>query len=126
RLSSLHTHSAPVADVVDALVNDSPTRARVRRGLWWFSATERSLILGTFAMFLNVAFLAEVLAFICAEDRIHRYRSQLVRTFEQIGTLDAAIAVASFLERFPEHCRPEVMSSKTIVLDGGYHPLLAR
>jgi DNA mismatch repair ATPase MutS len=43
----------------------------------------------------------------------------------RFGSLDADIAIASWLQRFPAHCPPTITPEKTIELTDGFHPLLA-
>jgi DNA mismatch repair ATPase MutS len=38
--------------------------------------------------------------------------------------MDAAVAVASYLEQCPDHCRPDVHDGAMIAIDEGHHPLL--
>jgi DNA mismatch repair ATPase MutS len=49
-----------------------------------------------------------------------------VATFELMGGVDAAIAVASFMHRHPAHCRPIITDEARIEIADGYHPLLIR
>ena len=42
-----------------------------------------------------------------------------------VGSLDAAIAVASFLERVEVHCRAAIAPQGTLEIESGRHPLIA-
>jgi hypothetical protein len=107
------------------LTEEAPRRAEARSALRWFSLTHDSITLGMLSLFLNVAFLTELVVYLRAVDRFGHLRSVLDSTFRLVGSLDAAIASASFLERFPEHCTPVVSSEPVIWLEEGYHPLIA-
>jgi DNA mismatch repair ATPase MutS len=57
---------------------------------------------------------------------LRRHRDTLAKVFLEVGTLDADIAIASWLHRIPKHCAPAITPEKTIELIDGFHPLLAR
>jgi DNA mismatch repair ATPase MutS len=77
------------------------------------------------SIWLNVAFLAELVAYTLALKHFAQLRSVLQSTYQLLGSIDASIAVASCLERFPDHCRPQFASTRLIDIEASYHPLLA-
>ena len=52
------------------------------------------------------------------------HRETLAEVFLLVGSLDADIAIASWLQRIPTHCAPAITTEKTIDLIDGLHPLL--
>ncbi len=125
RLSALRPPEA-LGLPFDELVRHAPARAKARRSLSWFSVSQDSLVLGTLSTLLNVAFLAELLAYIRLVGRFPALRPELASAFRVLGGLDAAIAVASYLERCPDHCRAQISDDALIDIQNGYHPLVSR
>lgn len=70
-------------------------------------------------------FLVDLLVYFGAVDTFNLYRSQLVETFELLGSLDATIAIACFMQRVPDHCHPRVVADGLIDIQAGHHPLIA-
>jgi hypothetical protein len=105
------------------LVQETPLRARAKRALRLFCIS-RGVVAQTLYLWLNLAFLAELLAYVRTIDRFVRVRPELASTFRSVGSLDAAIALASFLEHRPDHCQPFVSDAALIDIQDGYHPLL--
>lgn len=83
-------------------------------------------MIGYLTVWLNLAFLAELVAYVRTIGRIDGVRADLASTFAQLGSLDAAIAVASYLEGHPDHCTPTLGEGRTLELVDGQHPLIAR
>jgi DNA mismatch repair ATPase MutS len=59
-------------------------------------------------------------------NRLRALRAPLREVFELVGALDASIAVVSWMERLPAHCKPAITSAPTIQLADAYHPLIAK
>lgn len=78
------------------------------------------------AIWLNVTFLLELVAYARALKHMAAVRSVLQSTWQLLGEIDASIAVASALEFSPVHCLPELSSAPLIDIDEGCHPLLAK
>jgi len=76
-------------------------------------------------VWLNLAFLLELVVHLRSVSRFVGLRARLVPTFEALGEIDAAIAVASFLASRPLHCRPTIADDARLEIDAGCHPLLA-
>jgi hypothetical protein len=109
------------------LVERAPQRVEARRVLRWVTRLQR-MDLGIFDLssVLTLAFLAKPIACVVAIGRFERLRPALATAFEAIGAIDAAIAVASFLECHPDHCRPGFTTRPLLDIRDGCHPLLAR
>lgn len=117
-LSRISTE-APVPQLA-ALSAARVSRARARRAFRWLKWLQNPL--GTW---LHVMFLAEWLACLHVAAKMSAMRAELRTLYELVGSLDAAIAVASFLERTEVHCRPSSAPHGTIEIEAGRHPLLA-
>jgi DNA mismatch repair ATPase MutS len=69
--------------------------------------------------------LADHVAAVLVARNLRRHRDKLAQVFLLVGSLDADIAIASWLQRIPAHCAPAITTEKTIELIDGFHPLLA-
>jgi hypothetical protein len=119
-LASLHT-DRPVSQL-RALAAEREACERARRALRAVDFTNR-LPLGL-GNWLNLLCLADWVTYRFAVQRMPRLRTELLRIYDLVGSLDAAIALASFLERTPIWCRPGVGRGRQIEIEGGCHPLL--
>jgi hypothetical protein len=114
---------------LSALAAQGPARRVLRRETKWLAALERlarspdpvTFFVGLAA---NLCFLARLVAYGQSVERFVRSRHHWTSTFELIGGVDAAIAVASFMQRRPAHCRPIITDEARIEIADGYHPLL--
>lgn len=95
------------------------------RGLGWLD-TIRNSQLGAVAIIADLFFLLRFALYGSSIERFLRTRTRWLSTFELIGAVDASISVASFLQQYPHHCRPKVVSDATIVIENGYHALIAQ
>jgi DNA mismatch repair ATPase MutS len=125
RLSAIETTSERIPALA-RLVQQAPRRAEARKAIRWFSRHQTNELAASVVLWLNFGFLLELLSYIHAANKVARFRADLASTYELVGSLDAAIAIASFLERCPEHCSPEVSNGALIDIEDGWHPLLGR
>lgn len=137
--SEMLKHAATLLDVADklaglrappgvlpqlaALRDEAPSRAAVRRILFWYALMKLPLLSSVFAI-LNFAFLAELVIHARTIDRFLASCARLHATFELVGEIDAAIAVASYLQQHHQHCLPQVVPGRTLAITDGCHPLL--
>ena len=97
----------------------------LRGSFRWFLADRSNDLVASFYFWLNLLFLADHVAALLVARNLRRHRDTLREVFLQVGTLDADIAIASWLERIPAHCQPVITTGKTIELTDGFHPLLS-
>jgi hypothetical protein len=107
------------------LSEDAPLRARARKALGWLTLLQSPLI-QPIVIWLNLFFLANLSATSHAVRRMARVRPELAATFEAVGALDAAIAVASFLEGHPDRCAPRIVQASLLEIVDGTHPLVRK
>jgi DNA mismatch repair ATPase MutS len=125
RLAAIETSSEEIPALA-RLARQATRRAQARKAIRWFSRHQTNELAASLMLWLNFGFLLELLSYIHAANEFSRFRADLASTYELVGSLDAAVAVASFLERRPEHCQPVVASGSSIVIEAGYHPLIDR
>lgn len=121
---------------LDQLVSDAPARRRLGAQIRWFTYLQflrnqgtldpgnPANILGGLIILVNFMFMTRLLIYVQTIGRFRDSREQWLSVFDLVGTIDAAIAVASFLERHPAHAQPEVASTPHIQFANGYHPLI--
>ena len=110
--------------VLGQLREQVPERKQVRNKLRWFALFQSEAVQWV-TIWFNVTFLAELVAYAHALKHFAQVRAALQSTYELIGSIDASIALASCLERCPDHCIPDISSVALIEIQHGYHPLLA-
>ena len=82
-------------------------------------------LIGGLAVMMNALFLLKFALYARSIDRFARGRAEWLSTFQLVGALDASIAIAGFLCRYPDHCRPGV-SQCVLAIENGYHPFIAK
>jgi len=107
----------------ERLANETSRRATAKKAIQLSNFQGDELIQSVF-MWLNIAFLFELVAYFRTVERFLEVRSELASTFELVGSLDADVAISSYLELFPNHCQPEIVDDQLINIDDGYHPLI--
>jgi hypothetical protein len=101
-------------------------RARLRKQLRWLTLlSDSSTIWGGLAVAANWLCLAQLVVYSRAVRRFMESRDEWASAFERVASVDAAIAVASFLQRTRVHCPVTVTTEPTIAIIEGYHPLIA-
>jgi hypothetical protein len=112
---------------LETLRNLSPSLAALRRSLAWLAVDRERLddfsllVIG----YLNLFFLLDLLSFARSVDLLRRHQAEAFRVLEAVGSLDAAIAVASFAEGLPCVTVPRIAPGRTFSAEGLRHPLLA-
>lgn len=105
------------------LRDEAPNRAAVRKALRWLARLKQPAS-AFVVVWLNFAFLVELLAHGDAMRSFALLRHKLAASFQLVGEVDAAIAVASWLAYRPEHCQPAVSDRSVLDIKDGCHPLL--
>jgi predicted ATPase len=83
-------------------------------------------VFGGVVEIMNSLFLVKLALYTRSIGRFSRSRAQWLSTFQLLGAVDASIAVANFLCRYPAHCRPSVVSEHVIRIENGYHALILK
>jgi hypothetical protein len=97
----------------------------LRGSFRWFLADRSNDLVASFYFWLDLLFLADHVAAVLVARNLRRHRDMLAQVFLLVGSIDADIAIASWLQRIPAHCRPAITTGKTIEFIDGFHPLLA-
>jgi hypothetical protein len=97
----------------------------LRGSFRWFLADRSNDLIASFFFWLNLLFLVDHAAAGLVARNLRRHRDALAQVFLQLGSLDADIAIASWLQRIPAHCLPVITTEKVVEFANGFHPLLA-
>jgi DNA mismatch repair ATPase MutS len=111
------------------LAGEGRIRKDLKAQIRWLSEIDRlgtNDLIGGIVVVFNVFFLSKFALYTRAIDRFSKSRGSWVSTFRLIGAVDAATAVAGFLCRYTDHCRPEVVRDSEISIQHGYHPLISK
>lgn len=78
------------------------------------------------AMYLNLTFHIDLLQFGVLVKEIRKNLDAFELLTDNIGTLESALAIASFRVMMKEHCKPELKEGKTVSLKTAniYHPMI--
>ena len=120
---------------LDTLKSLKDFTARLNKKVFWLSLNEEqaSDMAAVVYGFLNHFGLARLVVFLRVIDDLKKSIDKLRRIFEAIGSLDACIAVASWLQDLPASAIPSFNESnengstgvsEIIDVDGMYHPLI--
>ncbi|HET7266628.1 MAG TPA: hypothetical protein VFJ15_00805 [Oleiagrimonas sp.] len=128
RLAAMHA-DAPALPQLAALEREKASRmrcARVLRGLRVIVGmdAQKAPVVAEIVSAIKTLLLIEVLVVNRALRRFAQARGNLVKSFELVGSVDAAIAVASWLESAHVHCQPEHDDGERLAIVGGQHPLI--
>jgi hypothetical protein len=139
RESEMLKHAATLLDAADKLAetrdadnmlpqiaglrDEASSRAVLRRILFWYALMKLPLLSAVFSI-LNFAFLTELVIHARTIERFFANRSRLHATFVLTGEIDAAIALASYVQQYRQHCAPRLVDERTLAIADGCHPLL--
>jgi hypothetical protein len=125
RLASVVPHGDSIPQLA-SLQGEVRKRARLRKELQWLTVlSDSSAIWAGFSQAANWFCLAQLVVYSRTVGKFMNSRQEWTSTFELVASVDAAIAVASFLQRMPAHCPVTVTTDATIALSEGYHPLIS-
>jgi hypothetical protein len=125
RLAAIEPHGESIPQLT-ALRVEGRKRARLRKELRWLTIlSDSSAIWAGFSQAANWFCLLQLVAYSRAVPRFMGSRHEWASTFHLVASVDAAIAVASFLHHTPAHCPVTVTTDPKIAISEGYHPLIA-
>jgi MutS-like protein len=99
---------------------------QLKRSFSWINATGGDSLAASLLFYLNLLFLVDLVMATLMVNWLRALRDPLRELYELVGSLDASIAVASWLERLPAHCKPTITPEPSIHLVDAYHPLIAK
>jgi hypothetical protein len=111
---------------LDTLRNLKHLAARLNKKVFWlrFDGLQASDMFAGLFLLLNFFGLSRLIAFLRSIDDLKKSRNQFRLIFEAIGSLDAHVAIASWMQSVPVSAIPSFNSTGTIDITGMYHPLI--
>jgi hypothetical protein len=115
----------PVGEL-DILRKHESLVARLKHKAFWLCMDElqSNNMAGWIYLFLNIFGLLRLVVFLRIIDDLENSKIQIREMFEAIGSLDAQIAIASWLESLTVSTAPLFGSAAVIDVEGMYHPLI--
>lgn len=74
--------------------------------------------------YLNMFMLFDIIAYYRSVNVLMKHQNEIHEIFKAIGSIDASISVASYLEEIKNYCEPEFSIDDKISFEELYHPLL--
>ena len=99
---------------------------QLKRSFNWINVTSSDSLLASLLLYLNLLFLVDLVVATLMVKWLRALRDPLREIFELIGSLDSSIAIASWMQRIPAHCKPVIAREPLIRLVDAYHPLIAK
>jgi len=118
------TQGLPQLETIRA---QAPMAADLQKKLGWLARDRSQMgdVATVFMGLLNLAFLLDILVFLRTLEALRQHQAELVELVNAVGSLDAAISVASYLEGASCACEPRLVDERRIEATGLCHPLLA-
>ncbi|HEY3401670.1 MAG TPA: hypothetical protein VGK03_13670 [Geothrix sp.] len=112
---------------LEALRRTTPERDHLRKRLGWLAMDREKLgdLVMSAITYANLFFLVDIQIYLGSLLSLRRHQAALVDMLEAVGTLDAAISVASYMDGLPVVVTPALTQKRHIEAVGLYHPLLA-
>lgn len=76
--------------------------------------------------YLNMFMLFDIIAYYRSVDVLTKHQDEIHELFKAVGSLDASISVASYLEEVKNYCEPEFNKNDKVSFNELYHPLLKK
>jgi hypothetical protein len=111
---------------LQTLQNSKDMAARLNKKVFWlcFDEMQANDLTAAIFGFLNFFGLSRLIAFMRSVDDLAKYRDEIRRIFDAIGSLDAYLAISSWCQSIPVSTVPSFNSKGTIDVSGIYHPLI--
>jgi hypothetical protein len=100
--------------------------ARLRKQFGWLVVDRSGLseLVSSAMEYLNVFFLLDLIIFVRSLATLRQSRAILLQIFEDIGSLDASMAAASYWQSLALVTRPRISQTRELSVAGLYHPLV--
>lgn len=112
---------------IDWLRNNQTLIRTLQKRIGWLTINEGGLdvLTGAVVQYLNQFCLFRLVAWIRVNDFVKQHQTEMRQIFETVATLDACIAVASYLHETQDYCIPELNDSGPLVFNFVRHPLVS-
>lgn len=112
---------------MEALRRTASARAGLKKRLGWLAVDREKLggLIQSAIGYLNLITLVDLQVFLLSVTALREHQKALVEMAEAVGSLDASISVASYMDGLPVVCIPTLTTDRRIEAMGLYHPLLS-
>ena len=112
---------------LEDLEHIAPVRMVLKKRLGWLAVDREKLgdLIQSLIGYINLITLVDIQVFLQSLAVLRRNQAALVKMFEAVGSLDAAISVASYMDGLAVVTVPTLAGGRCIEAVGLYHPLLA-
>jgi len=109
------------------LRDTASVRSLLRKRLGWLGKDPAKLgdLIMSAITYANLIFLVDIQIYLGSLTSLRRHQAALLRMMEAVGSMDAALSVASFVDGLPIVAAPARTNERRIEASGLYHPLLA-
>jgi DNA mismatch repair ATPase MutS len=116
----------PQAKQIETLRASEALASKLLKKIGWMTIDKNQLdeVSAIVIEYLNHFCLFNLVAFIRAIHLLKQYQEELKTIYQSVASLDAEIAVASYLYENKNYCNPLFNQSATIRFEDVYHPLL--
>ncbi len=122
------THTSFPQKLVQAkqLKEHADLAAKINKKIGWLSIDKTRVdeLSASFIEYLNNFFLLDLISFFRATNFIKQNQSQIQDMFKGVASIDAVIAISSWLESNKVYCIPEFNQDNILKLQAITHPLL--
>jgi MutS-like protein len=111
---------------VKKLKSHATLAARINKKIGWLTIDKTRVdeLSSSIIEYINNFFLLDLISFFRSINFIKQNQSQIREMFKAIASLDASIAISSWLENCKAYCIPEINQNKLIEFNNVGHPLL--
>ncbi len=123
--SEPHPHDLPQLRYLKENVD---LMSKLQRRFGWFVGDRQSQgeIAEAIYSYLNLFFLFDILVFLSSLDALNENRALLIRVLTEVGSIDASLSVASYLEENHDTIVPEFADGRRLQVGGLRHPLVPK
>lgn len=89
-----------------------------------FSQLSPNFLIGYPMSLVNLIIPIDILLYAYLIDAVEKNVDTMRLSFDSVGEMDSSIALASYLERYPDHCNPEFFSGQRLDFKNVRHPLV--
>jgi hypothetical protein len=104
----------------------APVCRQLRKRLGWLVSKREDMdqMVQALIGYINLILLVDIQIYLGSLTALRRHQAALVKMLEAVGTIDAAISVASFMDGLPVVSTPTLVEERRVDAVGLYHPLL--
>jgi hypothetical protein len=128
KTTSILCKTAPINEIpqIGELSRYEHIARSIRKKIGWsiMNPAHLDVLSGSVIEYVNCFFLFNIISFFRSVDELRENQANLVHIHDTVGSLDAAISGAAYLNSLPFYCKPELNGDSVLDIREMYHPLL--